>query len=44
MTTGAVVLELAECDLEAFTLGELHPLGAYVRGRLWVQGDLNVAL
>lgn len=39
-----VVLEIAESDLEAFILGELHPLSAYVSGRLKVQGDLNVAL
>ncbi|KAJ6664149.1 hypothetical protein lerEdw1_008364 [Lerista edwardsae] len=39
-----VVLEMAESDLEAFILGELHPLSAYVCGRLRVQGDLNVAL
>ncbi|XP_066491517.1 stomatin-like protein 1 [Tiliqua scincoides] len=39
-----VVLEMAESDLEALILGELHPLSAYVCGRLRVQGDLNVAL
>ncbi|XP_061451431.1 stomatin-like protein 1 isoform X2 [Rhineura floridana] len=39
-----VVLEMAENDLEAFILGELHPLNAYVCGRLRVQGDLNIAL
>lgn len=39
-----VVLEMAESDLEAFILGELHPLSAYVCGRLRVQGDLNIAL
>ncbi|XP_062998651.1 stomatin-like protein 1 isoform X2 [Elgaria multicarinata webbii] len=39
-----VLLEMAESDLEAFVLGELHPLSAYVSGRLRVRGDLNVAL
>nr|XP_028599500.1 stomatin-like protein 1 isoform X1 [Podarcis muralis]XP_028599501.1 stomatin-like protein 1 isoform X1 [Podarcis muralis] len=39
-----VVLEVSESDLEAFILGELHPLNAYVCGRLQVHGDLNVAL
>ncbi|XP_053129118.1 stomatin-like protein 1 isoform X2 [Hemicordylus capensis] len=39
-----VVLEMAESDLEAFIQGELHPLSAYVCGRLQVQGDLDVAL
>ncbi|XP_033016222.1 stomatin-like protein 1 [Lacerta agilis] len=39
-----VVLEVSESDLEAFILGELHPLNAYVCGRLQVHGDLSVAL
>ncbi|KAF7237772.1 Stomatin-like protein 1 [Varanus komodoensis] len=39
-----VVLEMAESDLEAFVLGKLHPLSAYVCGWMRVQGDLNVAL
>ncbi|XP_060134978.1 stomatin-like protein 1 isoform X2 [Zootoca vivipara] len=39
-----VALEMSESDLEAFILGELHPLNAYVCGRLQVHGDLSVAL
>ncbi|KYO21547.1 stomatin-like protein 1 isoform A [Alligator mississippiensis] len=39
-----VILEMTEKDLQAFFLGELRPLTAYMSGRLRVKGDLNVAL
>ncbi|XP_044834953.1 stomatin-like protein 1 [Mauremys mutica] len=39
-----VILEMMENDLQAFFSGELHPLSAYVSGRLHVKGDLSVAL
>ncbi|CAM4525888.1 unnamed protein product, partial [Lepidochelys kempii] len=39
-----VILEMMENDLQAFFSGELHPLSAYMSGRLCVKGDLSVAL
>ncbi|CAM4608860.1 unnamed protein product, partial [Lepidochelys olivacea] len=39
-----VILEMMENDLQAFFSGELHPLSAYMSGRLRVKGDLSVAL
>ncbi|XP_043379224.1 stomatin-like protein 1 isoform X2 [Chelonia mydas] len=39
-----VILEMTENDLQAFFSGELHPLSAYMSGRLRVKGDLSVAL
>ncbi|XP_067399301.1 stomatin-like protein 1 isoform X2 [Emydura macquarii macquarii] len=39
-----VILEMTENDLQAFFLGELRPLSAYMSGRLRVTGDLSVAL
>ncbi|TFK04102.1 11-cis retinol dehydrogenase [Platysternon megacephalum] len=39
-----VILQMTENDLQAFFSGELHPLSAYMSGRLRVKGDLSVAL
>ncbi|XP_060030238.1 stomatin-like protein 1 isoform X2 [Erinaceus europaeus] len=39
-----VVLDVTEADLQALLQRELWPLGAYVGGRLRVQGDLAVAM
>uniref|UniRef100_A0A674I9H0 Stomatin like 1 n=1 Tax=Terrapene triunguis TaxID=2587831 RepID=A0A674I9H0_9SAUR len=39
-----VILEMTENDLQSFFSGELHPLSAYMSGRLRVKGDLSVAL
>ncbi|KAG6923893.1 stomatin like 1 [Chelydra serpentina] len=39
-----VILEMTENDLQAFFSSDLHPLSAYMSGRLRVKGDLSVAL
>ncbi|KAM7151363.1 stomatin-like protein 1 isoform 1-T1 [Macrochelys suwanniensis] len=39
-----VILEMTENDLQAFFSSDLHPLSAYMSGRLRVKGDLSIAL
>lgn len=43
-TSPDVTLEMTESDLQAMFSGDLRPLGAYMNGRLRVEGDLRTAM
>ena len=37
-------IKMAQADFEAMTSGQLNPMGAFMSGKLKVEGDMSVAM